>query len=154
MITNDEYATGTSWEYVFPDGRPGLGFYTSHAHPWGAAPTFALTEYVLGIQSAAPGFAKWDFQPAVLTPGVTWVKGRVPTPHGTIVASWKVNSDANEIAMEVCAPQGTDGTIRLPFAVKSYKVDGIQHAVESKDFELEVKSKRCLSVVVSLSKAL
>ncbi|KAJ5343066.1 hypothetical protein MYU51_016253 [Penicillium brevicompactum] len=154
MITNDEYATGTSWEYIFPDGRPGLGFYTSHAHPWGAAPTFALTEYVLGIQSTAPGFAEWDFQPGVLTPGVSWAKGRVPTPHGTITASWKVNSDANEIDIEACAPRGTHGTIRLPFAVKSYKVNGTKHSVASKNFELKVTSKECLRVVVSLSKAL
>ncbi|CAG8215828.1 unnamed protein product [Penicillium salamii] len=154
MITNEEYSTGTAWEYVFPDGRPGLDLYTSHAHPWGAAPTFALTEYVLGIQPSSPGFSEWNFQPAVLTPDVSWAKGKVPTPHGSIDASWELNRQKNEIGMEVCSPLGTNGTIRLPFAVSSYKLDGTQHAVGSDRFELKVKAGKCSSVTVSFAKTL
>jgi hypothetical protein len=37
MVTQDEYHTGTAWEYIYPDGRPELDIFTSHAHPWGAA---------------------------------------------------------------------------------------------------------------------
>jgi hypothetical protein len=152
MITNEEYSTGTAWEYIFPDGRPGLGLYTSHAHPWGAAPTFVLTEYVLGIQSTAPGFSEWVFQPAVLTSGVSWAKGRVPTPHGSVQASWKLISQTNEIHMEVCSPQDTSGTIRLPFAVNSCKVDDRKQNVGSTHVELKVKSGKCSSIVFSLAK--
>ncbi|KKY13581.1 putative alpha-l-rhamnosidase [Diplodia seriata] len=44
MLTNDAYATGSSWEYVLPDGAPGLGpSYTSLAHPWGGAPTDSIS---------------------------------------------------------------------------------------------------------------
>ncbi|CAG8409365.1 unnamed protein product [Penicillium salamii] len=154
MITNEEYSTGTAWEYVFPDGRPGLDLYTSHAHPWGAAPTFALTEYVLGIQPSSPGFSEWDFQPAVLTPDVSWAKGKVPTPHGSIDASWKLNRQKNEIQMKVCSPSGTNGTIKLPFAMSSYKLDGKQHAVDSDKFELKVKAGKCSSVTVRFAKTL
>lgn len=58
MITQDEYHTITAWEYIYPDGRPELDIFTSHAHPWDAEPTYVLTEYVLGIQPSAPGFAE------------------------------------------------------------------------------------------------
>ena len=154
MITNQEYSTGTAWEYIFPDGRPGLDLYTSHAHPWGAAPTFAMTEYVLGIQGSSPGFSEWTFQPAVLTPDVSWVKGKVPTPRGSIGASWKVNSQKKEIEMNVCSPLGSSGTIKLPFAVSSYKLNGKQHAVDSNEFKLKVEAGKCSSVTVVLAKAL
>ncbi|EOD51596.1 putative alpha-l-rhamnosidase protein [Neofusicoccum parvum UCRNP2] len=46
MVADDAYATGSSWEYVYGDGRPGLDTYTSHAHPWGGAPTYVLSEGV------------------------------------------------------------------------------------------------------------
>ncbi|KAJ5851658.1 uncharacterized protein N7529_011043 [Penicillium soppii] len=154
MITNEEYSTGTAWEYIFPDGRPGLDLYTSHAHPWGAAPTFVLTEYVLGIQSAAPGFSEWTFEPAVLTSGVSWAKGRVPTPHGSIQASWKMNNQTDEIYIKVCYPQGTSGTIRLPFAVKSCKIDDKKQSVGSSHVELQVRGGKCSNIILSLAKSL
>jgi hypothetical protein len=154
MITNDEYYTGTSWEYVFPEGRPGLDLYTSHAHPWGAAPTYVLTEYVLGIQSTAPGFSEWVFQPAVLTPGVSWTNGRVPTPHGSIEASWKLSKDAKEIDLNVCSPRGTKGTVRLPFAVKSAKVNGEKSVTSTGGFKLDVSAGECWEIVLTLVKAL
>jgi hypothetical protein len=155
MITNDEYYTGTSWEYVFPDGRPGLYLYTSHAHPWGAAPTFVLTEYVLGIQPAAPGFSEWAFRPAVLTPGLSWAKGRVSTPHGSIEASWKLSTGAKELDLRVCSPRGTKGTVSLPFAVKSVKVNGEKKGVYSTGgFELDFASGKCSEIAVTLVKAL
>jgi hypothetical protein len=47
MVTQNEYFTGASWEYLFPDGSPGLGLYTSLSHPWGGAPTYLLPQYVL-----------------------------------------------------------------------------------------------------------
>jgi hypothetical protein len=151
MITNEEYSTGTAWEYVFSDGRPGLDLYTSHAHPWGGAPTFALTEYVLGIQSTAPGFSEWVFQPAVLTSGVSWAKGRVPTPHGSIQASWRLNDQTNEIQMKVCSPHDTNGTVKLPFAVISCKVNDKKENAGSTHVELKLKSGKCSSIVLSLA---
>ncbi|KAK5112253.1 hypothetical protein LTR62_004414 [Meristemomyces frigidus] len=65
MVTRDEYFSGASWEYLYPDGSPGLGPFTSLAHPWGAAPTYILHEYVLGISATAAGFRRWEFRPLV-----------------------------------------------------------------------------------------
>ena len=143
MITQDEYYTGTAWEYLYPDGRPGLDFYTSHAHPWGAAPTYVFTEYVLGIQSVTPGFKEWAFRPAVLDIGVSWAKGRVPTPHGVIRGSWSVDKERNQLDMKVCSPGGTKGTVSLPLKVQSYAVDGEQRGASSEGFKEVVEGGKC-----------
>ncbi|KAH8885313.1 Six-hairpin glycosidase, partial [Thozetella sp. PMI_491] len=50
MVTQNEYYTGASWEYVYADGSPGIGLFTSLSHPWGGAPTYAYTEYLLGVR--------------------------------------------------------------------------------------------------------
>ncbi|TVY44287.1 hypothetical protein LSUB1_G001324 [Lachnellula subtilissima] len=36
MLNQNEYFTGASWEYVYADGSPGIGMFTSLCHPWGA----------------------------------------------------------------------------------------------------------------------
>ncbi|KAJ5317845.1 hypothetical protein PENANT_c004G01211 [Penicillium antarcticum] len=151
MIDNDEYYTGTSWEYVFPDGRPGLDLYTSHAHPWGAAPTFVLTEYVLGVQPTAPGFSEWVFKPAVLTPGVSWARGRVPTPHGSIEASWKLREEVKEVDLRICSPRETKGTVFLAIPVKSAKINGLKKGISSAGgFSLDVTGGQCSEIVLAL----
>jgi hypothetical protein len=114
-----------------------------------------MTEYVLGIQPAAPGFSEWAFRPAVLTPGLSWAKGRVSTPHGSIEASWKLSTGAKELDLRVCSPRGTKGTVSLPFAVKSVKVNGEKKGVYSTGgFELDFASGKCSEIVVTLVKAL
>jgi hypothetical protein len=34
MFNHNEYNTGASWEYVYADGSPGIGIFTSLCHPW------------------------------------------------------------------------------------------------------------------------
>ncbi|RAL10672.1 Six-hairpin glycosidase [Aspergillus homomorphus CBS 101889] len=150
MVTEDQYYTGTAWEYLYPDGRPGLDLYTSHAHPWGGAPTFVFSEYVLGVQPTSPGFATWTFQPAILDVNVSWARGRVPTPRGSIQASWRLSgSNKKSLQLQVCGPKQTKGVISLPFAVKSYTVDGKTEANKSQ-VEIAVSSGSCADVRVSL----
>ncbi|KAG8625233.1 hypothetical protein KVT40_006984 [Elsinoe batatas] len=59
MVTDERYRSGASWEYLFPDGSPGIGDFTSLAHPWGGAPTYVLPEYVLGVTPTEPGYRRW-----------------------------------------------------------------------------------------------
>lgn len=58
MFNNKATSSGASWEYLNQNGDPGLGIYSSLAHPWGGAPTYILTEWVTGIRTASgpPGF--------------------------------------------------------------------------------------------------
>ncbi|KAG2172428.1 hypothetical protein INT43_004970 [Umbelopsis isabellina] len=97
MVNNDKYYTGASWEYVYPDGSPGIGIFTSLSHPWGGAPTYILSDYVLGVRKQWNATAKsfdWIFDPVLDVTeglGITWAKGRVPIPEsGYIQASWSI----------------------------------------------------------------
>ncbi|CAM0140391.1 unnamed protein product [Umbelopsis sp. WA50703] len=99
MVNNDEYYTGASWEYVYPDGSPGIGIFTSLSHPWGGAPTYILSDYVLGVRKQWNQTEKtfdWVFDPVLDVAqglGVTWAKGKVPIPEGGYIqASWSTTN--------------------------------------------------------------
>lgn len=99
MLNQNEYYTGTSWEYMYPDGSPGIGMFTSLAHPWGGAPTYVLTEYILGVRrefNSTTGGYGWVFDPALEISqalGLNWARGRVPVHGGGwIEADWSVES--------------------------------------------------------------
>ncbi|KAJ5725279.1 Six-hairpin glycosidase [Penicillium malachiteum] len=141
MITDAETYTGGSWEYVDAAGSPGLGLYTSLAHPWASSPTYVLSDYVLGVQPASVGYKQWTFRPAILDIDVTWARGRVSTPQGTITASW--NLTQNDIVLRVCAPHGTSGLVSLPFVVDSYRLNGKAQAVPTHNFEASVAGGSC-----------
>jgi hypothetical protein len=146
-VTQDEYYTGASWEYIFPDGSPGLGLFTSLSHPWGGAPTYILTEYLLGIQPASVGYSEWRFSPSLLN-STSWVSGRVQTPHGYIHGNWTlVGQDLN---MNICSPEGTSGSVHLPFSVKKCVLDGQQTKVSQGAFQVDVSGGLCHSIDVVL----
>lgn len=84
MVNNDSYYSSASWEYVKPDGSPGIDLFTSLAHPWGAAPTYVLPEYLLGIRPDTAGYKTFVLQPAIGYLGLKEVQGRLPTPFGAI----------------------------------------------------------------------
>lgn len=113
MVTQNEYHSGASWEYVYPDGAPGIGLFTSLAHPWGAAPTYVLPEYVLGIRATSPGFETWEFAPLLQGLGLTEANGTVVTPFGAFEASWQVVEDGKGAVISVNVPGGTAGTLIL-----------------------------------------
>lgn len=101
MVNQNQYYTGASWEYLFPDGSPGIGIFTSLCHPWGGAPTYVLSDYVLGVRrelNTATGTYEWVFDPIwgiVEGLGLEWAKGRVPlVDGGYIEAEWRYNNGA------------------------------------------------------------
>ncbi|CAI6244859.1 unnamed protein product [Periconia digitata] len=119
MVNDDNYYSGASWEYVKPDGSPGIDAFTSLAHPWGAAPTYVLPEYVLGIRPTTPGYKSFVVQPAIGFLGLEKAEGRVATQFGTINASWSVEADAAVIDVEV--PSGATGYVKLS---STWKLEG------------------------------
>ena len=58
------------------------GYHHSLCHGWASGPTAWLSEYVLGVQVAEPGFRKVRIQPNLAD--LDWVEGTYPTPHGLI----------------------------------------------------------------------
>ena len=101
----------TFWE-MYHEGAKRLT--RSHCHGWSAAPTFFLTQNVLGVQPATPGYGSVLVAP---TPGgLTWARGRVPTPRGVVECAWTRTGDAFELNVD--APPGTPLRVELPVAGK------------------------------------
>ena len=69
----------TGNEHYAMYGRP---FGKSLCHAWGANPVYLFGKYLLGVKPLAPGYKTYLVEPSLA--GLQWVKGRVPTPNGTI----------------------------------------------------------------------
>jgi len=61
------------------------GYFVSLAHGWSGGPATWLSENVLGILPASPGYDAVEIDPELL--GLDWARGNVPTPHGSIKIS-------------------------------------------------------------------
>jgi len=124
MLNQNEYYTGASWEYVYANGSPGLGIFTSLCHPWGGAPTYVLTDYILGVRramNATTGEYGWVFDPALkIAQGLdlSWVNGRVPLQGGGwIEAGWEITNGKVTWNMHVKGAEGVKVDVRIPNSV-------------------------------------
>jgi hypothetical protein len=121
MLNQNEYYTGAPWEYVYADGSPGIGIFTSLCHPWGGAPTYVLTDYVLGVRrelDATTGEYRWVFDPVLEVLqglGLTWVNGRVPLESGGwIEAGWEIEDGIVVWNLEVIGALGLNVDVKIP----------------------------------------
>jgi hypothetical protein len=121
MLNQNEYYTGASWEYVYADGSPGIGIFTSLCHPWGGSPTYVLTDYVLGVRrelNATTGEYGWVFDPPLEVLkglGLTWVNGSVPLQSGGwIEASWAITDENITSNLEVKEAPGVNVDVKIP----------------------------------------
>jgi hypothetical protein len=97
-----EKGATTFWE-TFP-GFIGAGHWSrSLCHGWSAAPAYFLTTQVLGVTAAAPGYKRIRIAPQPFN--LRWASGTVPTPHGPISVSWKLNT-AGQMEITYDAPAG------------------------------------------------
>ena len=72
----------------------------SDCHAWGSHPLYHLHTGVLGVQSAAPFFAKVRIAPQPA--GLTWIKAKTPHPQGLIETDLEFKDG------------GVSGTVTLP----------------------------------------
>lgn len=91
----------------------------SFCHAWSCTPLYEYLAEALGVKPAAPGFACVRIEPRTF--GLTWAEGRVPTAHGDIEVSWRL--EEGEFRIRTLVPEGVSGTLRLP--------DGTEHALEA-----------------------
>ncbi|ETP26152.1 hypothetical protein F441_01059, partial [Phytophthora nicotianae CJ01A1] len=111
MISNENYRSGASWEYVAQSMEPGNDLFTSLSHPWGGAPTYAFTNYVAGIRPVEFGFRRWIVNPLVSGLNVTSANATVNTPYGDLSAAWELVD--SQLSVTITAPVGTDGTFEV-----------------------------------------
>jgi hypothetical protein len=113
MLRNDP--GGVDWERIEPNGN--LTALDSAAHAWSTGPTAALSQYVLGVVPATPGYASWLIAPE---PGdLEWAQGVVPTPRGPIAIRWRKSDrdhdrDVDSFVLTMSAPRGSTGTVAIP----------------------------------------
>jgi hypothetical protein len=137
-----------SWNNVLgyndppPNNQTG---YTSMCHPWGGGVIHWLSEQILGIRPLSPGFSTCEIIPH---PGrtLTWIKGSVPTPHGTLSAGFDIKTGKCNVSI----PRGVIARVGIPKAEKTIlsidvngknawnkkfnPVKGIRTAVEDNEF--------------------
>ncbi|KAE9287469.1 hypothetical protein PR003_g26043 [Phytophthora rubi] len=140
MISNESYRSGASWEYVAQSLEPGLDFFTSLSHPWGGAPTYALTNYVAGIRPVEFGFRRWIVNPLVTGLDITSANATVSTPNGPVTAAWVRND--TQLSVTITAPTGTDGTFEV-VAIQLQHLPAksvLEYAIDSVKYQPEVKT--------------
>jgi len=69
------------------------GLRHSLCHGWAAGPTAWLMEHILGVAPASPGFDTVTIRPFM--PGLDFVRGAFPTPHGLIEVSHERQPDGS-----------------------------------------------------------
>src|ERR1700691_4707296 len=77
----------------------------SDCHAWGASPNYELIRTVLGIDSAAPGFARVAIRPFLGK--LTHVSGAIPHPKGEIAV--RLTLENGKLEAGVTLPAGVDG---------------------------------------------
>jgi Bacterial alpha-L-rhamnosidase C-terminal domain/Bacterial alpha-L-rhamnosidase 6 hairpin glycosidase domain len=102
--------SSTMWETVGASGTSPVGSNPSWDHGWSSGAAPALTNEVLGIRPASPGFATFAAVPH--PSGLSWARGAMPTPHGTITFSW--TSTKSRFVATISSP--VPGRITLPVA--------------------------------------
>lgn len=110
----DHGGPGTTWEAIGPGGDFATyeGTYSSMAHGWSAGAAAALSTDVLGIRPTGYGFDRYAFIPH---PGrLAWTRGAMPSPHGSITASWHHDAGSGVFAEHLDSPGGTVASAGVP----------------------------------------
>ncbi len=87
-------------------------FPRSECHGWSCIPIYEISAKILGVKPLENGYTKVQIKPTPL--GLTYAKGRVPTPYGYIDVSWTVDdgkfsldvNSSDEVLMEIVLPSG------------------------------------------------
>ena len=98
----------------------------SDCHAWGASPNIEFFRTLLGIDSAAPQFAKVIIEPRL--GDLTKIGGSMPHPQGDIKVSYQ--KSGNTLKAEIELPSHVSGT--LIWAEKSYELHGGKNIIETK----------------------
>ena len=87
----------------------------SECHAWSSAPNYEMSAVVLGVLPTSDGYASLRIKPDAKTLGLTFAKGSVPTPFGTVAVDWRIEGDdftlnvslpSADIKAEIVLPDG------------------------------------------------
>ena len=98
----------------------------SDCHAWGASPNIEFFRTLLGIDSAAPAFAKVKIEPRL--GDIQKIGGTMPHPQGNIQVNYQ--RKGNTLKAEITLPTNISGS--LVWNGKSYDLKGGKNVVEAK----------------------
>ena len=131
----------TFWETYDPkEGYPerlamyGNRYGKSLCHAWGASPVYLLGKYYLGIRPVQPGYAEWEARPCL--GDLKWMKGNVPTPHGTI----HIEMTPKQIMVEAGA--GGCGTLYFQSKSKPLVIGGTLESLGNKAYKVSISGSQ------------
>ncbi|WP_372634968.1 family 78 glycoside hydrolase catalytic domain [Cohnella sp.] len=105
------------WGHMIAQGSPtmweGWDDIESHSHAWNGYPARLLQEYVVGIRSEAPGYAKTTIRP-YMPESLTFAEGKVWTPLGQVYARWERESGG--VRVRAAIPAGMEARLSLRLA--------------------------------------
>lgn len=110
----DQGAT-TFWEVFEPEHH-------SRCHAWSASPLYHLTQVILGVTPAAPGWTQVRIAPIPLK--LEYARGAIPTPLGLLRVDWEQVSE-DQLAMRIELPEGMKGEFISPGGVRRALGPGI-----------------------------
>ncbi|KAJ5286781.1 hypothetical protein N7478_002467 [Penicillium angulare] len=111
MSTHDPEIT--FWEGIGPGGSPYEQGFTSMAHGWSTGIVPLMSNYILGVQPTGSGFKTWQICPVTDGADLTWAKGEVGTPKGSIQVSWS-KGEGETFKMQIETPKDTSGVVCIP----------------------------------------
>jgi len=84
----------------------------SDCHAWGAVPLYEFPCEVLGVNPAAPGFARILIEPK---PGpLQWAEGSAITPRGAVHVAWRIEPETGRFSLRASGLRGVPVEVRLP----------------------------------------
>lgn len=104
------------WEQYHPHAER---LTRSHCHGWSSAPTFFLSQYILGVRPLEAGYNTLRIAPHPAS--LRWAHGRVSTPFGVVAVDWTRDEHRFDLRFET--PAGHIADVVLP-------VEGDVHVVE------------------------
>lgn len=78
----------------------------SDCHAWGSSPNYNIYRFLLGIDSAAPGFSEVRIAPNLC--GIEEIGGTIPHPQGSVSVSYKVRR--GKVSATIDLPAEVGGT--------------------------------------------
>ncbi|KAK0112695.1 hypothetical protein ONS95_014433 [Cadophora gregata] len=131
--------TGTTWEFMNPDGTPFEDQFCSYAQLFSVGPTSILSRFVLGVEPVTPGYKTFLVAPRFKMDGVRWAAGRVPTPVGEpIVVRWELFGVGWRLWCKT--PGGLNGVARVPEEVwvkrRSLKINEVEKDHEEQEIRV------------------
>lgn len=84
----------------------------SDCHAWGAVPLYEFTAEILGVKPGNAGYRSILIEPK--TAALSWAKGHVATPHGTVYVEWRHHADIGKFELCVRGLNRIPTEIRFP----------------------------------------